>query len=86
MNKILKKKGYFLKHNETLKFLEKTKSIKKILYKRFVPLITDKYNVKLKSDKNLDFIDLKEFGFKLKTKCIDNCEWIYWKTLIQNSL
>ena len=64
MKKILKKKGYFLKHNETLKFLEKTKSIKKILYKRFVPLITDKYNVKLKSDKNLDFIDLKEFGFK----------------------
>jgi len=64
IKKIIEKKGYFLKHNEILKFLKKTNSIKKVSYNRFVPLLSGKYNVKLKSDKNLEFIDLKEFGFK----------------------
>lgn len=64
IKKILKEKGYFLRHNETLKFLKKTNNIKKVSFNRFIPLLTDKYNAKLKSDKNLKFIDLKEFGFK----------------------
>ena len=45
-------------------FLKKNNFIKKIAFKRFIPVITKKYNVSLKTDKNLRFLDLDLFGYK----------------------
>lgn len=64
LKKIIKNGNYSIKHNEVLKFLDKNNLMKKIPYKRFIPLVTKKYNVSLKTDNNLHFIDLQKFGYK----------------------
>ena len=64
IKKIIKKDNFFINHNDILKFLKKNRLLKKISYKRFIPIVTKKYNVSLKTDKNLKFIDLKKFGYK----------------------
>ena len=61
---ILKDGDYYITHNEIMKFMKKNNLVKKIHYKRYVPLITNNYDVSLKNDKNLKFIDLKKFGYK----------------------
>ncbi len=64
LKKILKDKNYNIDHNEVLNFLKKNNYIKKIAYKRFIPLVTKKYNASLKTDNNVNFIDLKKFGYR----------------------
>lgn len=64
IQKILKNGNFYLKHDDIVRFLKKNKCIKKIAFKRFIPVKTNKYNVSLKTDKNLKFIDLKNFGYK----------------------
>jgi len=61
---ILKDGDYYITHNEIMRFMKKNNLVKKIHYKRYVPLITNNYDVSLKNDKNLKFIDLKKFGYK----------------------
>ena len=63
IKKILKNENFHLSHNQILKFLKINNFAKKIPFKRFIPTVTKKYNVQLKSDKNLEFIDLKKFGY-----------------------
>lgn len=64
LKKILKNKNYNIGHNEVLKFLIKNNFVKKIPYNRFIPIITKNYNASLKTDNNLNFIDLQKFGYK----------------------
>lgn len=64
IKKIFEKENFHINHNQIVKFLKKQKFIKKISFKRFIPIITKKYNVSLKTDENLKFIDLKKFGYK----------------------
>ena len=63
IKKILKNENFNINHNQILKLLRKNKSIKKIPFKRFIPIVTKKYNASLKTDKSLKFIDLKKFGY-----------------------
>ena len=63
IKKIFRKNNFFTKHNDLLESLIKKSLIKKIGFKRFVPLRTKNYDATLKSDKNLYFIDLKKFGY-----------------------
>jgi spore coat polysaccharide biosynthesis protein SpsF len=64
IKKILINSNFYINHNTILKFLKKNNLIKKIPFKRFIPIITKKYNVSLKTDKNLKSIDLNLFGYK----------------------
>ena len=64
LKRILKSNNYYINHNEILKFLSKNNLVKKISFNRLIPLITKKYNASLKTDKNLNFIDLYKFGYK----------------------
>ena len=64
IKKILKNRNYYVNHNEILKFLKKNDLLKKTHFKRFIPIVTKNYDVRLKTDKDLRFIDLKEFGYK----------------------
>jgi spore coat polysaccharide biosynthesis protein SpsF (cytidylyltransferase family) len=63
IKKIFKNKNFYVNHNEVLRFLSKNNLIKKIPFKRFVPVMTKKYNVRLTNDRNLKYIDLKSFGY-----------------------
>lgn len=63
IKKIFRNKNFNVKHDEVLKFLKKNNYIKSKNFKRFIPLITKKYNARLKTDKNLKFIDMKKFGY-----------------------
>lgn len=60
---IIKGKNYFLTHNEILKYLKKNKLLRKVPFQRFIPLRTNKYDVTLKTDKKLNYLDLKQYGF-----------------------
>ena len=64
IKKILNNSNLYINHNAILMFLKKNNFIKKIAFKRFIPVITKKYNVSLKTDKNLRFLDLDLFGYK----------------------
>jgi len=64
LKKILKNGNYNINHNEVLKYLQKNNVVKKLPYKRFIPTVTKKYNASLKTDNNLNLIDLQKFGFK----------------------
>lgn len=64
IKKIIKNSNFLIKHNEILNFLKKNYYYKKFSFKRYVPLITKKYNVSLKTDKSCTFIDLTKFGYK----------------------
>ena len=64
IKKILNNSNFHINHNAILMFLKKNNFIKRIPFKRFIPVITKKYNVSLKTDKNLRFIDLNLFGYE----------------------
>ena len=64
LDNVLKNRNYYVNHNEILKFLKKNDLLKKTHFKRFIPIVTKNYDVRLKTDKDLRFIDLKEFGYK----------------------
>ena len=64
IKRIIKNGNFYINHYEILNFLKNNNLIKKISFKRFIPIETKKYNVSLKIDKNLKFIDLKKFGYK----------------------
>jgi len=64
IKKILNQNNLNIKHNEILNFIKKNNVIRKLPFKRFIPVITKKYNVTLKTDENLKFIDLSKFGYK----------------------
>ena len=64
IKKILNQNNLNIKHNEILNFIKKNNVIRKLPFKRFIPVITKKYNVTLKTDKNFKFIDLSKFGYK----------------------
>ena len=63
LKKILKSKNYFLSHNDILRFLKKNKLIQILPFKRFIPTVTKKYDVRLKNNKDLKLIDLKKLGY-----------------------
>ena len=64
IKKIINQSNFHIKHNEILKFIKKNNFIKKVPFKKFIPVITKKYNVSLKTDKNFKFIDLSKFGYR----------------------
>ena len=64
IKKILNQKNFHIKHNQILKFIKKNNVIRKLPFKKFIPVITKKYDVTLKTDKNFKFIDLSKFGYK----------------------
>lgn len=64
IKKILNHSNFHIKHNEILKFIKKNNVIRKLPFKKFIPVITKKYDVTLKTDKDFKFIDLSKFGYK----------------------
>jgi len=64
IKKMIESNNYYLNHNQILDFFKKKNLLKIKNFKRFIPLVTKNYNASLKTDKDLRYIDLKNFGYK----------------------